>query len=44
MTATCTLVIQAMNAVASTPRRWANYEFNYGLEFLTKALAGADFR
>ena len=36
-------VIQAMNTVGFDASTLGNHEFNYGLEFLTKSLAGADF-
>ncbi|WP_204318702.1 bifunctional 2',3'-cyclic-nucleotide 2'-phosphodiesterase/3'-nucleotidase [Pseudooceanicola aestuarii] len=36
-------VIQAMNALGFDASTLGNHEFNYGLDFLTKALAGADF-
>jgi 2',3'-cyclic-nucleotide 2'-phosphodiesterase/3'-nucleotidase len=36
-------VIQAMNSVGFDASTLGNHEFNYGLEFLNKALAGADF-
>ncbi len=36
-------VIQAMNAVGFDASTLGNHEFNYGLEFLTKSLAGANF-
>ncbi|MEM8849034.1 MAG: bifunctional 2',3'-cyclic-nucleotide 2'-phosphodiesterase/3'-nucleotidase [Pseudomonadota bacterium] len=36
-------VIAAMNAVGFDAATIGNHEFNYGLEFLDKALAGADF-
>ena len=36
-------VIQAMNAVGFDASTIGNHEFNYGLDFLMKSLAGADF-
>jgi 2',3'-cyclic-nucleotide 2'-phosphodiesterase / 3'-nucleotidase len=36
-------VIAAMNAVGFDASTLGNHEFNYGLEFLMKSLAGADF-
>lgn len=36
-------VITAMNTVGFDASTLGNHEFNYGLEFLTKSLAGADF-
>lgn len=36
-------VIAAMNAVGFDASTLGNHEFNYGLEFLIKSLAGADF-
>jgi 2',3'-cyclic-nucleotide 2'-phosphodiesterase/3'-nucleotidase len=36
-------VIAAMNAVGFEATTLGNHEFNYGLDFLTKSLAGADF-
>tara|TARA_R110002049_G_scaffold10127_3_gene50298 strand:+ start:2280 stop:4238 length:1959 start_codon:yes stop_codon:yes gene_type:complete len=36
-------VIQAMNTVGFDASTLGNHEFNYGLEFLMKSLAGADF-
>ncbi len=36
-------VIAAMNAVGYDAATLGNHEFNYGLDFLTKALAGAEF-
>ncbi|SMX32220.1 bifunctional 2',3'-cyclic-nucleotide 2'-phosphodiesterase/3'-nucleotidase [Octadecabacter ascidiaceicola] len=36
-------VIQAMNALGYDASTLGNHEFNYGLEFLTKSLAGAGF-
>ncbi|MFS4580056.1 bifunctional 2',3'-cyclic-nucleotide 2'-phosphodiesterase/3'-nucleotidase [Phaeobacter sp. C3_T13_0] len=36
-------VIQAMNAVGFDASTLGNHEFNYGLDFLMKSLAGADF-
>jgi len=36
-------VITAMNAVGFDASTLGNHEFNYGLDFLTKSLAGADF-
>ncbi|AUQ70688.1 bifunctional 2',3'-cyclic-nucleotide 2'-phosphodiesterase/3'-nucleotidase [Phaeobacter sp. HS012] len=36
-------VIQAMNAVGFDGSTLGNHEFNYGLDFLMKSLAGADF-
>ncbi len=36
-------IIQAMNAVGFDASTLGNHEFNYGLDFLTKALAGASF-
>ena len=36
-------VIAAMNAVGYDAATLGNHEFNYGLEFLSKALAGAEF-
>jgi len=36
-------VIQAMNAVGFDASTLGNHEFNYGLDFLLKSLAGADF-
>ena len=36
-------VIQAMNAVGFDGATIGNHEFNYGLDFLMKSLAGADF-
>lgn len=37
-------VIQAMNAVGYDASTLGNHEFNYGLDFLMKSLAGAAFR
>ncbi|MFG6536312.1 bifunctional 2',3'-cyclic-nucleotide 2'-phosphodiesterase/3'-nucleotidase [Sulfitobacter sp. CS16] len=36
-------VIQAMNALGYDASTLGNHEFNYGLDFLMKSLAGADF-
>ena len=36
-------VIQAMNTLGYDASTLGNHEFNYGLDFLMKALAGADF-
>ena len=36
-------VIAAMNTLGFDASTLGNHEFNYGLEFLTKSLAGADF-
>ncbi|MAM63490.1 bifunctional 2',3'-cyclic-nucleotide 2'-phosphodiesterase/3'-nucleotidase [Maritimibacter sp. UBA3975] len=36
-------VIAAMNTVGFDASTLGNHEFNYGLDFLTKSLAGADF-
>lgn len=36
-------IIQAMNAVGFDASTLGNHEFNYGLDFLMKSLAGADF-
>ncbi|PTX54887.1 2',3'-cyclic-nucleotide 2'-phosphodiesterase/3'-nucleotidase [Litoreibacter ponti] len=36
-------VIEAMNTVGFDASTLGNHEFNYGLEFLTKSLAGAQF-
>ena len=36
-------VIEAMNTLGFDASTLGNHEFNYGLEFLTKALAGANF-
>lgn len=36
-------VIKAMNEVGFDASTLGNHEFNYGLDFLTKSLAGADF-
>ncbi|MEM8632316.1 MAG: bifunctional 2',3'-cyclic-nucleotide 2'-phosphodiesterase/3'-nucleotidase [Pseudomonadota bacterium] len=36
-------IIQAMNAVGFDASALGNHEFNYGLDFLMKSLAGADF-
>ena len=36
-------VIAAMNALGLDAATIGNHEFNYGLDFLTKAVAGADF-
>ena len=36
-------VIQAMNTLGFDASTLGNHEFNYGLEFLTKSLAGANF-
>jgi 2',3'-cyclic-nucleotide 2'-phosphodiesterase/3'-nucleotidase len=36
-------VIQAMNTVGFDASTLGNHEFNYGLDFLMKSLAGADF-
>jgi 2',3'-cyclic-nucleotide 2'-phosphodiesterase/3'-nucleotidase len=36
-------VITAMNTVGFDASTLGNHEFNYGLDFLTKSLAGADF-
>ena len=36
-------VIEAMNTLGFDASTLGNHEFNYGLEFLMKALAGADF-
>ncbi|MGJ5618832.1 bifunctional 2',3'-cyclic-nucleotide 2'-phosphodiesterase/3'-nucleotidase [Sulfitobacter sp. MF3-043] len=36
-------VIKAMNTLGFAASTLGNHEFNYGLEFLTKSLAGADF-
>lgn len=36
-------VIAAMNTVGFEASTLGNHEFNYGLDFLTKSLAGADF-
>ena len=36
-------VIQAMNTLGFDASTLGNHEFNYGLDFLMKALAGADF-
>jgi len=36
-------VIQAMNAVGFDASTLGNHEFNYGIDFLMKSLAGADF-
>ncbi|WP_407494488.1 bifunctional 2',3'-cyclic-nucleotide 2'-phosphodiesterase/3'-nucleotidase [Pseudooceanicola sp. MF1-13] len=36
-------IIQAMNALGYDASTLGNHEFNYGLDFLLKSLAGADF-
>ncbi len=36
-------IIQAMNAVGYDAATIGNHEFNYGLDFLMKSMAGADF-
>ncbi len=36
-------IITAMNTVGFDASTLGNHEFNYGIDFLTKALAGADF-
>lgn len=36
-------IIQAMNALGYDASTLGNHEFNYGLDFLMKSLAGADF-
>jgi 2',3'-cyclic-nucleotide 2'-phosphodiesterase/3'-nucleotidase len=36
-------IIQAMNTLGFNASTLGNHEFNYGLNFLMKSLAGADF-
>ena len=36
-------IITAMNTVGYDAKTMGNHEFNYGLDFLMKSMAGADF-